>query len=63
MTTDRFELEQSIMDCWKITDDIAMLEQQGANIADTVSLASVYDYKFQKLWSIFEEMVRDRRIT
>jgi len=34
MITDRFELEQSIMDCWKITDDIVMLEQQGANMSD-----------------------------
>jgi hypothetical protein len=63
MITDRFELEQSIMDCWKITDDIVMLEQQGANMSDIVSLASIYEYKFDKLWTIFTQMIKDRNIT
>jgi hypothetical protein len=63
MITDRFELEQSIMDCWKITDDIVMLEQQGANMSDIVNLASIYEYKFDKLWTIFTQMIKDRNIT
>lgn len=57
--TDRFDLEQQIMDCWKITDDIPLLEEQGANVADMTSLATVYEYKFQKLWNIFETMCRE----
>lgn len=61
--SDRFDLEQSILDCWKITEDIYMLNDQGADIADTYSLAAVYEYKFQKLWNIFEELVKDRNIT
>jgi hypothetical protein len=59
--TDRFDLEQQIMDCWKITDDIAMMEAQGANTADMTSLACVYEFKFKQLWTTFETMVAERQ--
>jgi hypothetical protein len=58
---DRFDLEQQILECWKITDDIAMMESQGANTADMTSLACVYEYKFKRLWEIFEGMVNQRQ--
>ena len=58
---DRFDLEQQILDCWKITDDIAMMEAQGANTADMTSLACVYEYKFKRLWDIFEGMVHEKQ--
>jgi hypothetical protein len=61
MKYDRFDLEQQILDCWKITDDIPMLESQGANAADMTSLACVYEYKFKRLWEIFEGMVNQRQ--
>jgi len=59
--SDRFDLEQQILDCWKITDDIAMMEQQGANLADMTSLACVYEFKFKQLWSTFEHMCATRQ--
>jgi len=59
--TDRFDLEQNILDCWKITDDIAMMEARGANTADMTSLACVYEYKFKQLWNTFEAMAKERR--
>lgn len=55
--TDRFDLEQQILACWNITDDIPLLEAQGANVADMTSLACVYEFKFKQLWSTFEAMV------
>ena len=58
---DRFDLEQQILECWRITDDITDLEQQGANVTDMVSLASVYEYKFQKLWNTFEKMIEEKQ--
>lgn len=58
---DRFDLEQQILECWKITDDIPMMESQGANTADMTSLACVYEYKFKKLWEIFEQMVETKQ--
>ena len=59
--TDRFDLEQQILDCWKITDEIPMMEEQGANVADMTSLACVYEYKFKRLWSTFETMIAERQ--
>jgi hypothetical protein len=61
--SDRFDLEQQILDCWKITDDIPMLEQQGANVADFTSLATVYEYKFKQLWATFEAMTREGKLS
>jgi hypothetical protein len=59
--TDRFDLEQQILDCWKITDEILMMETQGANVADMTSLAGVYEFKFKQLWATFEAMIADRQ--
>jgi len=59
--SNRFDLEQQILDCWKITDEIPMMESQGANVADMTSLACVYEFKFKKLWSIFEKMVAENK--
>jgi hypothetical protein len=60
---DRFDLEQQILDCWKITDDIPMMESQGANVADMTSLSGVYEYKFKRLWEIFEQMVAEKQFS
>lgn len=59
--TDRVDLEQQIMECWKITDDIPLLEEQGANTADMTSLACVYEFKFKKLWDTFSKMVEEKQ--
>jgi hypothetical protein len=60
---DRFDLEKHIMECWQITDDIPLLEEQGANTADMTSLACVYEFKFKKLWATFEELIAAGKIT
>ena len=57
--SDRFDLEQHILDCWKITNDLPMMEAQGANTADMTSLACVYEFKFKQLWETFEAMIAD----
>jgi len=54
---DRFDFEQQIMDCWRITDEIPMMEEMGANAADMTSLACVYEFKFKKLWDMFEDVI------
>ncbi len=59
--TDRFDLEQQILDCWKITDEIPMMEAQGANVAYMTSLACVYEFKFKQLWTTFETMVAEEQ--
>lgn len=59
--SDRFDLEQEILECWKITNDIPLLEEMGANTADITSLANIYEFKFQKLWNTFEKMCREQQ--
>ena len=59
--SNRFDLEQQILECWKITDEIPMMEAQGANVADMTSLACVYEFKFKQLWTTFETMVAERQ--
>lgn len=60
---DRFDLEQGILNCWRITQDIPDLEALGATAADMTALATVYEFHFQKLWNIFEHLVQNYDIT
>ena len=57
--TDINDFEQQILACWNITDEIPMMEAQGANTADMTSLACVYEFKFKQLWATFETMVAE----
>jgi len=61
--SDRFDLEQSILDCWKVTDDIKLLADQQATPNDFNSLATLYDHKFDKLWKTFEDMCKYKQFT
>ena len=68
-TYDRFDLEQGIMDCWKVTDDICLLYDNLDNMDDDrrmnymLGLMEMYTLKFDKLWGIFEQLVQDKKIT
>jgi len=60
--SDRFEFEQEIMECWKITNDLQMYIDQGASIEDTKVLIDYYERKFQKVWDTFETLIHERKI-
>ena len=60
--SDRFDFEQEIMECWKITNDLQMYIDQGASIADTKVLIDYYERKFDKLWNTFETLIHQRKI-
>ena len=60
--SDRFDFEQEIMECWKITNDLQMYIDQGAKIEDTKVLIDYYERKFDKLWNTFETMIHQRKI-
>jgi hypothetical protein len=60
--SDRFEFEQEIMECWKITNDLQMYIDQGASIEDTKVLIDYYERKFDKLWATFETLIKERKI-
>lgn len=61
MTTDRFDLEQQILDCWGVTDDIKLLSKNNAKSEDFSALAAVYEFKFNQLWNTFETMCAERQ--
>ena len=59
-TSDRFDLEQQILDCWKITDDLKLVAEKGEHAVEAV--ATFYELKFEQLWSTFESMVHERKM-
>jgi hypothetical protein len=61
-TFDRFDLEQGIMQCWNMVDDVKLLAGRGASGADFEALAAVYHHKFEELWAQFENGIQERKI-
>jgi hypothetical protein len=59
-TPDRFDLEQQILDCWKITDDLRLVSVKGEQAVEAV--ATLYELKFEQLWNTFESMVHERKM-
>ena len=68
---DRFDLEQGIMKCWNVTEDIDLLFE---NVMDTemtkddianalLGMKVMYDMKFEKLFKCFETLVHEKKIT
>lgn len=68
--TDRFDLEQNIMKCWNVTDDIDLLystlmekEMTTDDIANfLLGMKTMYDLKFDELFTNFEKMVSEKKI-
>lgn len=68
--TDRFDLEQQILDCWKITMDLQdmreVVEEGGEMTLPELEgriacIEAIYEVKFNKLWNTFSEMVYDNQ--
>ena len=62
--SDRFDLEQQILECWKVTDDIRTVLEHGAGEdmeENLKALAKFTDIRFEKLWYIFEQMCSTRQ--
>jgi hypothetical protein len=59
--TDRFDLEQQIMQCWNIVDDLDYLGEM-LETDDTqnllIGLKALYQAKFEKLFDTFERYIR-----
>lgn len=67
----RFELEQAIMSCWNTSDDIKILSEsviedhaiEQDKIANTlIGIESLHNIRMERLFSIFEEMIRCNKI-
>jgi hypothetical protein len=59
---DRFDLEQGIMQCWNVVDDVRLLANRGASPEDFAGVARLYQHKFEELWAQFENGVHERKI-
>ena len=65
--TDKFELEQQILSCWNIVDELKVLREavcdnnlstdQTANVL--MGLEQLYQLKFDQLFQTFEELVHN----
>lgn len=68
--TDRFDLEQSILQCWNVTSDIDLLmenvlesdmtKDQIANVL--LGIKELYELKFQKCFNTFEHLLSEGKM-
>lgn len=70
MIKDRFDLEQAIMNCWNITEDIKLISQmndirelsEDERMNALLGLETLYQMKFEILFDGFERMVKNGQI-
>lgn len=61
--SDRFDLEQEIMQCWSVVNDINMFAKNASTDSeDWKALARVYEVKFNQLFEHFEAMIKNGSI-
>jgi predicted nucleic-acid-binding protein len=74
--TDRFDLEQQILNCWSVVDDIKTLrwqimennsEKSITAMTDKVDnyllgLEHIYQAKFEYMFHVFETLIQDKKI-
>lgn len=69
--TDRFDLEQNIMKCWSVTEDIYLLyenvmekEMSKDEISNALlGLHQLYEMKFNKLFDNFETLISEKKLS
>jgi hypothetical protein len=71
MSVDRFDLEQQILDCWTVTNDIEKVyeaitdgvisKDQASNIL--LGMRDLYNLKFDGLFRTFEQLIGMKKIT
>jgi len=73
--SDRFDLEQQIMNCWNIIEDIKLLDKnvlegkiEGGNLTqDEISnyllgLETIYNMKFEQMFATFSDLIKTKQI-
>ena len=58
-SVDRFDLEQQIMQCWSMVDDLRAFANSGADTDELRALSKVYDRKFDILFETFSTMISE----
>lgn len=65
--SDLFDLEQQILETWKVTDDINLLyanvmdkDMSKDDIANTLlGIRHVYNMRYEQMWETFERMTKE----
>jgi len=66
--SDRFDLEQNIMQCWNVCDDIQLLLDCWDDLGEDnkqnflIGLKQMYQMKFERTWSTFEQCIRRQQL-
>ena len=68
--TNRFDLEQSIMKCWNVTDDVDLVyraimdeDMSTDSVANILlGIKTIYDLRFNELFAQFENMIEEGKI-
>jgi len=69
---DRFVLEQNVMNCWEIIEDLDLLadsiinsdkyslgpEDEDRVVNKLTGIKELYEMRFDRLWDTFEDMVK-----
>ena len=64
---DRFDLEQQILNCWNITDDIKLVTENKMVTHEDLNeymnaLTTMYNVKFNKLFDTFSILIEEGKI-
>lgn len=65
MNETRFKLEDAIMDCWRVVDDVRQVRQclQQGNVQRTSSILlgieELYTLKFEQCFATFETLLKE----
>ena len=68
----RFDLEQQLMDCWGVCDDLDMvfkavmdqsLNENPDKLANILlGMKEIYQLKFEQMWNTFENLCHNREL-
>jgi hypothetical protein len=57
------DLEQELLRCWEITQDLDLLAQENEHDDDLgnrlLGIKHVYDMRFNKAWQTYEDLVKE----
>ena len=68
MTKDRFDLEQDIMKCWNVCEDIQNFIDARDGLSEDdqlnylIGLKTMYEVKFNNLWTTFENCIKTKQL-
>jgi len=62
-TIDRFTLEQQIMTCWSVVEDLQMVADRGEGTLENIqALSRIYQLKFETLFDTFEQLIAEGKV-